>query len=118
MKIFLYILTYLLEISVFATPKEGLSFVVVGDFGNMEELERPKMVFDAIAQMKSESEKGTAEDFDFFVTTGDNIYPSNPEFPTDAEFESMMNLFIEREPIKDLPIYPVRGNHDCYIKNQ
>jgi len=25
----------------------------------------------------------------------------------------MMNLFLERESIAELPIYPVRGNHDC-----
>jgi hypothetical protein len=28
--------------------REGISFVVVGDWGNMFELERPKSVFDAI----------------------------------------------------------------------
>ena len=33
----------------------GLSFVVVGDWGNQFELERPKRVFDAINQMKAEA---------------------------------------------------------------
>jgi hypothetical protein len=28
--------------------REGISFVVVGDWGNMFELDRPKSVFDAI----------------------------------------------------------------------
>jgi len=27
----------------------------------------------------------------------------------------MMRLFLDRDYIKDLPIYPVRGNHDCYF---
>jgi hypothetical protein len=27
----------------------------------------------------------------------------------------MMNLFLERKHISNLPIYPVRGNHDCYF---
>jgi hypothetical protein len=27
----------------------------------------------------------------------------------------MMDLFLKRDAIKDLPIYPVRGNHDCYF---
>lgn len=29
-----------------------------------------------------------------------------------------MDLFLSRDSIKDLPIYPVRGNHDCYFKDQ
>jgi hypothetical protein len=35
--------------------REGISFVVVGDWGNQFELERPKRVFDAINQMKAEA---------------------------------------------------------------
>jgi hypothetical protein len=27
----------------------------------------------------------------------------------------MVGLFNSRENIKDLPIYPTRGNHDCYF---
>lgn len=30
----------------------------------------------------------------------------------------MMDLFLKRDSIKDLPIYPVRGNHDCYFDDQ
>lgn len=29
-----------------------------------------------------------------------------------------MNLFLKRDHIKDLPIYPIRGNHDCYYEDQ
>jgi hypothetical protein len=29
----------------------------------------------------------------------------------------MMDLFLTRPEIKDLPIYPVRGNHDCLFPN-
>ena len=61
--------------------------------------------------------KDSAEDFDFFTTVGDNIYPEKAEHPTDAEFKTMINLFLDRPAIKDLPIYPVRGNHDCYFKD-
>jgi len=28
----------------------------------------------------------------------------------------MIDLFVTRENIKDIPIYPVRGNHDCMFK--
>lgn len=65
--------------------------------------------------MKSNAEKDSVEDFDFFVTTGDNLYAIDANKPRDWEFEWMMDLFLKRGPIKDLPIYPVRGNHDCYF---
>ena len=41
----------LLSLQIFANHikgREGISFVVVGDWGNMFELDRPKSVFDAI----------------------------------------------------------------------
>ena len=53
------------------------------------------------------------DDFSFFTTVGDNIYALNESAPQPEEFEAMLALFEEREAIKDLPIYPVRGNHDC-----
>ena len=46
---------------------------------------------------------------------GDNLYPRIDEAPTDEEFDVMMSLFTNRSHLKDLPIYPVRGNHDCYF---
>lgn len=93
--------------------KNGISFVVVGDFGNIKEFERPSAVFDAISMMKENAEKDSSEDFEFFITTGDNLYPIEPENPSEDEFEKVMSLFSSRDAIKDLPIYPVRGNHDC-----
>lgn len=42
------------------------------------------------------------------------MYPKVAEWPTDQEFDMMMNLFLSRDSIKDLPINPVRGNHDCW----
>ena len=30
----------------------------------------------------------------------------------------MLGLFSERESIKDTPIYPIRGNHDCVYSNE
>lgn len=65
--------------------------------------------------MKSEAQPGTPEDFDFFVTTGDNLYALDANKPLAWEFEKMMDMFLTRDSIKDLPIYPVRGNHDCYF---
>lgn len=51
-------------------------------------------MFDAIAQMKSEAEPGSPEDFDFFVTTGDNLYALDANKPLGWEFEKMMDLFL------------------------
>ena len=65
--------------------------------------------------MKRESNKGSSEDFDFFTTVGDNLYPHEAGSPTEQELTDMMNLFLERKHISNLPIYPVRGNHDCYF---
>ena len=76
------------------------------------------MVFDAISDMKEKSELHSPEDFDFFVTAGDNIYPFIPNKPQNYEFGRMMSLFNNRDSIKDIPILPVRGNHDCYFDNE
>lgn len=45
---------------------------------------------------------------------GDNIYPVNETNPSDAEWATMMSLF-EREHLKDMPVWAIRGNHDCYF---
>ena len=65
--------------------KNGISFVVIGDWANQMNLQRPKTVFDAINQMKKESSPGSPEDFDFFTTVGDNIYPHDERFATEQE---------------------------------
>ena len=65
--------------------------------------------------MKASAQPGSKEDFDFFVTVGDNLYIDNPAHPTDQDFETMMNMYLTRDAIKDLPIHPVRGNHVCYF---
>jgi hypothetical protein len=65
--------------------------------------------------MKGNAEKDSVEDFEFFVTTGDNIYTWNLIDTPFSEFETMMGLFNSRDEIKDVPIYPVRGNHDCWL---
>jgi hypothetical protein len=37
--------------------------------------------------MKAEAEPGSPEDFQFFTTVGDNIYPKNESEPTKEELE-------------------------------
>jgi hypothetical protein len=68
--------------------------------------------------MKKDAVKGSPEDFEFFTTVGDNIYPHDPRFVTDDEIKETIGLFYDRPYINDLPIYPVRGNHDCYFDDQ
>lgn len=92
--------------------QSGLDFFVVGDFGNMGNLGPAKAAFDAMNSIKANGSK-----IDMFVTVGDNLYPTKPEYPTEAEVKKMIGLF-KGDKIKDLPVYGVRGNHDCYFKNQ
>ena len=100
--------------SIEAKAKEGISFVLVGDYANIVDMQRPHAIFDAIAQMKKEAKENSPEDFDFFVTSGDNIYTINAKHPKEWELRWMMDLYTSRDAIKDLPIYPVRGNHEGY----
>ena len=48
---------------------------------------------------------------------GDNLYPVNATAPTLDEINQMIGLF-KRDAIKDLPVYSIRGNHDCYYDKQ
>ena len=45
----------------------------------------PKKVFDGINSLKKHAKKGSEEDFDFIITTGDNLYPVITEDPSDQE---------------------------------
>ena len=68
--------------------------------------------------MKADATPGSPEDFEFFTTVGDNIYPREAWHVQEHEIQETMNLFLDRNHIKDLPIYPIRGNHDCYFDDQ
>ena len=88
----------------------------MGDWGwSADNFQHAHAVMDQINEMKIKAEKDTIEDFDFFVTTGDNLYPIDAENPTKEEFDAMMYVFEKHHALKELPIYPVRGNHDCYF---
>lgn len=74
----------------------------------------PNMVFDAIETVKSNAIPNSNDDAQFFMTVGDNLYPSIETAPTDEEFATIMGLF-ERPSLKEMPIWAIRGNHDCYF---
>ena len=44
------------------------------------------------------------------------MYPhaENEDDPTDEEWATMMTLF-ERKHLKNMPVWAIRGNHDCYF---
>lgn len=48
----------------------------------MKDMRNANAVFDGIAQMKREAEVNSPEDFEFFVSTGDNLYPIVEDKPT------------------------------------
>ena len=61
--------------------------------------------------------KENGSKIDMFVTVGDNLYPADPVYPTTDEINRMIGLF-KGDSIKELPVYGVRGNHDCTFKDQ
>jgi len=73
--------------------RQGKSFVIVGNIADMHDLSPANKVFDAINKMKSKAHPGSPEDFDFFITTGNNIYPRIDKKPMTLEFDKMMGLF-------------------------
>ena len=45
---------------------------------------------------------------------GDNVYDVGIDNATDVRFDMMYDLFRNRSNLRDMPVYPVLGNHDCY----
>ena len=77
------------------------------------------LTFDAMNDIKSSAKTDCIDseicedDVDFFVSMGDNVYPVDGPHPTEDEIDQMIGLF-KRDAISDLPVFGVRGNHDCY----
>jgi hypothetical protein len=94
------------------STSDGLDFLIVGDYGWIQDLGPSNAVFDVIEKTVSQ------KDFDFIATVGDNIYPIDGSNPTDEEFGLMLGLFSSRENLNKIPINVVRGNHDSYFDTQ
>lgn len=94
----------------------SLDILLIGDYGWTLDMTDPNHNFDAInsyvGNLTSQGGK-----IDFIMTTGDNIYVRNESYPSLSEADLMMTLFQKRANLKDLTIYPIRGNHDCYAKD-
>jgi hypothetical protein len=87
----------------------------------MSGLENAHLAFDGMNKIKKRAgecyDNICPNDIDAFFTMGDNMYPLDDELPTDEELNSMLGLF-KKDSLSSLPIYPVRGNHDCYFKDK
>ena len=100
----------LLYIATGANVASGLNFLVIGDYGWTPNMTDPNLNFDALNSYVGNLTKPV----DFILTTGDNLYVTNESYPTDADADLMMSLFLTRSNLKNLDIWPVLGNHDCY----
>jgi len=64
----------------------GTTFFVVGDYGEVQNIEQANIVFDAIDLLVGYGADDTIGKPEFFVACGDNIYPAVADAPTDKEF--------------------------------
>ncbi len=104
-------LVLLLEVVLMLRDSERLDFMLIGDFGDIDQLDKAEETFKTINAYAGD------HDFKFFVTLGDNVYYEGISSVDDPKFRKMYKLF-ENDNIKHLPIYPTLGNHDCYGKPQ
>lgn len=74
--------------------------------------------FDAINSYVGNWTVNKGGKIDFFMSAGDNFYVKDEERPTFAETDTVMQLFQNRTYLKDLDIWAIRGNHDCYALDQ
>ena len=86
-----------------------LNFTVVGDFGLVEHLSYADKLFTAI-----NDHTAAGHPFSFFVTVGDNIYPSGITDLNDKTLYNTLDELLYKKPeLKNIPMYATLGNHDC-----
>ena len=96
------------------TPRDGLDILLIGDYGWTPNMTDPDLNFNAINSYVGNWTNLKGGKIDMFMTTGDNIYVRNEQHPSDADADKMMSLFLNRQYLKNLPVWAIRGNHDCY----
>lgn len=96
------------EIPAFTVPavKSGVAyerFIVIGDMGSGHS--------DQAAVATAMTAKAGAEGLDFWLTTGDNIYPDGVESTDDGQWKEKFED-VYADAALQVPIYPALGNHD------
>lgn len=91
--------------------KTGIDFLMVGDYGWTYDMNNTHHVFNGMSKLIKQHLNGDRDDIDFIATMGDNVYLWTTD-PPDEAFDTMMSAF-DKDYLRDLPIYAVRGNHDC-----
>lgn len=89
-----------------------LRFIVIGDFGNLDNavgINTSKEVMARLAEVKK---------FDFIITTGDNIYMNGIENINNRTKADQVTKIFQTEHLKDVPLHPTLGNHDCYSNSE
>ena len=61
--------------------KDGINFFMVGDYGHIKDLSLAHLTFDKMNEIAGNT-SDPRNNIDFFLTMGDNIYPTVPEYPT------------------------------------
>ena len=104
-------------LTLFATlslAKIGTDFIIVGDYGWIEDMTLPQRNFEAINTLVA-NPLSERDEIDFLMTVGDNVYQWDHN-PDPSVYDIMMTVF-NKSHIKELPIYAVRGNHDCVVSD-
>ena len=101
----------LLVLGVLSVQEQEISFVLIGDYGDIRDPYEAEKTFDAINEFAAENE------FGFFVTLGDNVYYHGITSVDDEKFQQMYKLF-DRDNIKDKDVFGTLGNHDCEGSSQ
>ena len=86
-----------------------LDFLLIGDVGDVNDQELANQNLNGINKFVREA----SDTYEFFVELGDNLYDRGMTDVHDVRFSELMDFFVSRPYLRDIPIFPVLGNHDC-----
>ena len=89
---------------------------MVGDYGWVADMTPAELTFGAMNEIVKNAEN-QRDQIDFFMTMGDNLYAHNATYPSEEDIDIMINVF-NKSHIDDIPIWAIRGNHDCDAKDR
>ena len=89
---------------------------MIGDYGWVSDMSPAELTFNAMNEIVKNA-NSSRDEIDYFFTMGDNLYARNSSYPSDEDIETMMNIF-NKSNINEIPIWAIRGNHDCDAKDR